>query len=174
VEAISAEEIEQMEDFVFRLSDSQLIEWKTALKLKQPFIFNMFANSIQTNKETNEQNRMFYLVFTVLKCLDVYGIEVPFITDKELNSWDKKWKTQMMKGLGELHLENLVRVGNTVNQGVLSKYIYDKFMEIDAPITNISYPNTQLKANTLCFVVLMYGSKIEERLKHQNNPKYKR
>src|ERR1035438_1430367 len=92
MEAISIEEIERMEDFIFHLSDSQMIEWKANLKDKQPFIFNIFTKLIPTNKTNGEEDFLLRMLFVVLKCFDVYGIELPYITEKESLKYNTKWR----------------------------------------------------------------------------------
>ena len=75
----------------------------------------------------------------------------------------------MTAGIGEVHRNNIIKVGETVHQGTISAYIHDKCIEKDAPNSQTSYVKTEMKFNTLSVVVLMYGSKIEDLLRHQNN-----
>ncbi len=173
MEAISLEEIEQMEDFIFHLSASQMMEWKANLKLNQPYIYEMFTKNIHTNKTTDELDFLFRMVFVTLKCFDAYGVKLPRFLDKDIGKADKRWKSLMMQGEGQIHYQNLMRVGDTVKQGLICKFIFDKFMQKDAPPNDSSLAKTQVKFNTLCVVVLLYGSKIEELLRYQNNAKRK-
>jgi hypothetical protein len=174
MDTISLEEIEQMEDFIFRLSENQMKEWKENLKIKQPYIFHIFTKQIFTNKKTDEDDFMFRMIFLVLKCFDAYGVEFPKFTEKDNLKWDTKWKTMMATfGVGGNHREHLMKVAATVNQEVISTYIYDKFVEKDKPSTQLAGNKTGIKYNTLNVMVLMYANKIDEILKQQDKPKPK-
>ncbi len=58
MEGISAEEIEGIEDFIFRLSEAQLNEWKANLKVKQPYVYTVFTRFINKNQMPNEQDTL--------------------------------------------------------------------------------------------------------------------
>ena len=169
MEGISTEEIERMEDFIFHLSNNQMIDWKADLIHKQPFLVKLMTHSILTNKVTDAEDFLFRMTFIVLKCFEVYGIELPRFNDKDISKWDKKWKALIIEGTGELHYLNLERVGDTVGQGILCRFIHDKYMEKYAPVTQDEYNQAQLKFNTLNVVVLMIGGTVEGILKKRNN-----
>ena len=157
-----------MEDFIFHLSDSQLIELEAVLKRRQPLIFDFYSTSKYHKKGTSEADFLLRMTMIIFKCFDVYGVEVPRITEKENLKWDKKWKTQIFLDKDNLHYKNLERVGATVNQAVLCRYIFDKFLESDKPVTQNECDKTLVKLNTLNVLILVYGSKIKEILNQQN------
>jgi hypothetical protein len=125
---ITKETINEIDEYVFQLSETQVDEWLTEIKKHQYNLHHqlVFAANRFPDKRLHYFIIRMYMMF--YKSLESYKIKIPLITKTDLRNWIGYYYKMVDKiTIEENHTMRLYHVADEINQFQLIHYIIKKF-----------------------------------------------
>src|ERR1035437_3205849 len=125
---IAKETINEIDEYVFQLSENQVDEWLAEIKKQQYNLHHqlVFAANRFPDKRLHYFIIRMYMMF--YKSLESYKIKIPLITKTDLRNWIGYYYKKVEKiTIEENHTMRLYHVADEINQYQLIHYIIKKF-----------------------------------------------